>query len=62
MGPRLNKTPQEFIDEIFNILYAMSLSTSEKAELVTYQLKDVAQTWYVQWKDNRSLRGGLVTW
>ena len=40
----------------------MGLSISEKAELATYQLKDVAQTWYVQWRDNRPLRGGSVTW
>ena len=38
------------------------MSTSEKAELATYQLKDVAKTWYVQLRDNRQLRGGLVTW
>ena len=40
----------------------MGFSTSEKVELATYQLKDVAQAWYVQWKDNRSLRGWPVTW
>ena len=39
----------------------MGLSTNEKAELSTYQLKDVAQAWYVQWRYNRSLRGGMVT-
>ena len=27
-----------------------------------YQLKDVAQAWYIQWRDNRPLRGGPVTW
>ncbi|TMW86704.1 hypothetical protein EJD97_020980 [Solanum chilense] len=37
--------PQEFIDEVYKILLAMGLSTSEKAELATYQLKDVAQAW-----------------
>ncbi|XP_069150237.1 uncharacterized protein [Solanum lycopersicum] len=40
----------------------MGLSTSKKAELATYQLKDVAQAWYVQWRDNRPLRGGPMTW
>ena len=44
------------------MLLAMVLSTSEKAELATYQFKDVAQSWYVQWRDNRPLRGGPVTW
>ena len=40
----------------------MGLSTSEKVELSTYKLKDVALTWYIQWRENRSLRGGPMTW
>ena len=40
----------------------MGFSTSEKAELATYNLKDVAQAWFVQWRDKRSLRGGPLTW
>ena len=38
------------------------VSTTEKAEFAAYQLKDVAQTWYNQWKDSSALGGGLVTW
>ena len=53
---------QEFIDEVYKILYVMGVSSSERAELATYQLKNVAQTWYVKWTDNRPLRGGSVTW
>ena len=40
----------------------MGVSSNEKAELVTYQLKDVAQTWYTQWRDNRALRAGPLSW
>ena len=40
----------------------MGLATSDKDELSTYQLKDVAQTWYIQLRDSRTLSGGLVTW
>ena len=40
----------------------MGFYTSEKFELSTYQLKDVARAWYVQWRDNRPLRDGSVTW
>ena len=36
--------------------------SNEKVELATYQLKDVAQTWYIQWKDNRALRGEPISW
>ena len=40
----------------------MKLSTSEKVELATYQLKDVVQALYVHWRDNRPLRGCSVIW
>ncbi|TMX03215.1 hypothetical protein EJD97_017548, partial [Solanum chilense] len=52
-GSKVEEDPQEFIDEVYKILYAMGLTTSEKAELSTYQLKDVAQTWYIQWRDRK---------
>ena len=47
-GSKVEEDPQDFIDEVYKILYVMGLTTSEKVELSTYQLKDVAQTWYVQ--------------
>ena len=57
----VEEDPQEFIDEVYPILYAMGFCTSEKTELSTYELKDSAQTLCVQWRDYRSLRGGPVT-
>ena len=39
----------------------MGVTSIEKAEVVAYKLIDVAKTWYVQWRDNRELRGGLMT-
>ena len=62
MVQKLRRTPQEFIDETYKILYAMRFTTSEKAELDTNQLKNMAQTRYIQWRDNRPLRAGPVTW
>ena len=44
----VDEDPQEFIDEVYKILYAMGVPLSKKAKLATYQLKDVAQTWHVQ--------------
>ena len=29
---------------------------------MAYQFKDVAKIFYIQWRDNRALRGGPVTW
>ena len=46
-GFKVDEDPQEFIDEVSKILLDIGLSTSEKSELTTYQLKDVAQAWYV---------------
>ncbi|WMV09038.1 hypothetical protein MTR67_002423 [Solanum verrucosum] len=40
----------------------MEVSSIEKAELATYQLKDVAQIWYEQWKDSRPKGVGPVEW
>ena len=40
----------------------MGVISNKKAKLATYQLKDVAQTWYTQWSDNTVLRGCPVTW
>ena len=61
-GSKVDEHPQEFLDEVYKVLHAIGVSSSEKAELASYQIKDVSQTWYVQWRDNRPLRGGPVTW
>ena len=61
-GSKIGEDPNEFIDEVYKILFAMGLSTIEKDNLATYQLKDVARAWFVQWRDNSPLRGILVTW
>ena len=56
------KTPHEFSDEVYNILYAIWLISNDKAELDSYKLKDVTQTWYTKWRDNRNLRAGWICW
>ena len=61
-GSMVEEYLQEFIDEVYKILFCKGLSTSEKAKLATYQLKDVSQGWNVKWRDNRPLRGGPMTW
>ncbi|KAH0636267.1 hypothetical protein KY290_036703 [Solanum tuberosum] len=61
-GSKVDEDPQGFIDEVCKVLDAMGVSPREKAELAAYQLKDVAQVWYEQWKDERPVRAGLVDW
>ena len=61
-GSKVSKDLQEFIDEVYTILYAMGVSSSENAELFTYKLKDISLSLYMQWRDNRPLTGGPMTW
>lgn len=61
-GSKVDEDPQDFLDEVYNILFSMGMSSMEKIELAAYKLKDVAQTWYNQSKDSRALGGGLLTW
>ena len=61
-GSKVNKDPQDFKDEIYKIVHAAGVTSNEKVELVAYQLKDVSQSWYTQWKDNRSIRAGPIIW
>ena len=60
-GSKTSEDPQEFVDEVHMILVAMGATDTDKAELASYQLKDVAQTWCKMWQDNRVLGGVSVT-
>ena len=61
-GSTVNEDSSEFLDELKKVLYDMGVSLSVKAEFASYKLIDVAQTWYLQWTDNRTFRVGPVTW
>ena len=43
-------------------LRLVGLIDVEKPELASYQLKDVAQSWYKVWQDSRALGGVPITW
>ena len=38
------------------------MTSREKAELASYQLREVAKVWYTQWKDNSPVESGLIEW
>ena len=61
-GSKVEEDPQGFIHEVFKVVDSIGVTSQEKEELVTYQLKDVAQVWYEQWKDERLVREGQITW
>ena len=52
-GSNISEDPQEFVDEVHKIFVAMGATDTKKAELASYQLKDVAQTRCKMWKDSR---------
>ena len=54
--------PQEFVDEVDNILVAMVAIDTKNVEMASYPLMDVAQTWCKMWKDSRDLGGVPVIW
>ena len=57
-GSKVEEDPQGFIDEVFKMVDSIGLNYQEKVELASYQLKDVDQVWYKQWKDERPVREG----
>ncbi|XP_069147056.1 uncharacterized protein [Solanum lycopersicum] len=61
-GAKTSEDPQEFVDEVHKILVAMGPTDIEKAELDSYQLKDIAQTWCKIWQDSRDLGRFSLTW
>ena len=40
-GSRSDGDPQDFLNEVYKILYSMGVTSIEKVELAAYQLKDV---------------------
>ncbi|WMV46475.1 hypothetical protein MTR67_039860, partial [Solanum verrucosum] len=62
LGSKIGDDPQKFIDEVKKVVEVMQLTGSECVELAYYQLKDVAQIWFTQWKDNRSVDRTPMAW
>ena len=44
------------------IFVAIGAIDIKKVELASYQLKDIAHTWWKMWQDSQALRGIPVTW
>jgi len=59
---KVGKDPQEFMEEFYKILDIMGVTSVNKVELATYQLKSVSQVWYTQWKNNRPVGAGPIEW
>ena len=49
----VGEDPHECIDCAYKILSIIRVNCKEKVELSSYQLREVDQVWYTQWKYNR---------
>ncbi|XP_004244846.1 uncharacterized protein [Solanum lycopersicum] len=61
-GSKNSEDPHDFLDEVHKILVAMGARDTKKAELASYQLKNVSQIWCNMWQDSRTLGGVPVIW
>ena len=43
---KVGEDPQKFIDEVYKIVHVVGVTFRVKAELASYQLKDIYQVWY----------------
>ncbi|XP_069145521.1 uncharacterized protein [Solanum lycopersicum] len=62
LGSKVGEDPEEFLDGVYWVLSAMGVTSREKEELASYQLRDVSQIWYTNWKDNRPEESVPIEW
>ena len=44
----VGEDPQEFLDGVYKVLSAMGVTSREKVDFFSYQLRDVSKIWYTQ--------------
>ena len=47
---------------MYKVLGVIGIISSEKENLASYHLREVAQVWYTQWKYNRPVDSGPIEW
>lgn len=62
IGSKIEKDPQNFIDEMWKILKAMHTIELEGIDLVSYQLKFVPNVWYNQQEESRGEDAKPAMW
>ena len=61
LGSKMGEDPQEFIWCVQGVEFH-GVTSKENVELDSYQLREVYQVWYTQWKDNRPIKSGPIEW
>ena len=62
LASKVNTDLQEFLDEVYKFLSATGVTYREKPELASFQLRNVSQISYTQWKDNRPEELCPIVW
>ncbi|WMV08920.1 hypothetical protein MTR67_002305 [Solanum verrucosum] len=53
LGSQVGDDPYNFTDEVKKIHGVMQVTGTKSIELASYQLNDVANNWFTQWKENK---------
>ncbi|XP_049406226.1 uncharacterized protein LOC125869850 [Solanum stenotomum] len=61
-GAKVEKDPQEFVDERYKVFIIMGVTLGEKEELAAYKFKCVADVWFTQWKQEMAVDVGPLDW
>ncbi|WMV59237.1 hypothetical protein MTR67_052622, partial [Solanum verrucosum] len=61
-GSSTIEDPENFIEELKKVFEVKHVAYTERVELVAYQLKNVASTWFDQWKDGRVEDARPASW
>ena len=62
LGYKENEDPQEFLDGVYKVLSVVGVTSREKTELDSYQLRDFFQIWFTQLKNNSPEGSGPIEW
>jgi len=61
-GSVTTEDPENFNEELKKVFDVMHVADTERVELAAYQLKDVARTWFDQWKGGRPENAPPASW
>jgi len=54
--------PENFIEELKKVFDVMHVTDTVRVELAAYQMKNVARTWFDQWKGGRTEDAPPASW
>jgi len=61
-GSSTTEDLEDFVEELQKVFEIMHVVDVERVELVAYQLKSVAKTWFDQWKKSRADEAPILSW